>query len=304
MVSGQHPEGMPSGDELRTIAQTAEARGFDSLWVGDHISFHNPILEGMTAVTALALWTSTIRVGTGILLVPLRHPSLVAKQAASIDHLAEGRLILGVGVGGEGARDFAAVQVSPRERGARTEEAMQAFAGLFSGEPSSFAGRHFAFDDVVIQPPPKQEGGPPVWVGGGSAATFDRIGRLGDGWLGYMISAEKYAAGVAQITEAAEMAGRDPATITPALMLPTVVDDDGDKARAILTQHLEERYQRPYPPHVIARYCAAGTPDEVRARIAEYADAGLRHCALLPGGPSASRLDEVERFATELIETN
>lgn len=301
MVSGQHPEGMPAGDELRTIAQRAEALGFDSLWVGDHISFHNPILEGMTAVTALALWTSTIRVGTGILLLPLRHPSLVAKQAASIDHLANGRLIMGVGVGGEGAKDFDAVEISPRERGARTDQSMQAMAALWSGKPASFKGKHFEFDDVVIQPPPVQPGGPPMWVGGGSAATFRRIGKYGHGWLSYMISAEKFALGVAAIAKEAERAGRDPAEITPAIMLPTVVDDDGDKARATLTAHLEERYQKPYPPHVIARYCAAGTPNEVKARIAEYEDAGLKHCALLPGGASANRLNEIERFAAEVF---
>jgi probable F420-dependent oxidoreductase len=302
MVSGQHPEGMPDGAELSAIARLAEDRNFDSIWVGDHISFHNPILEGMTAVTALALWTAKIRVGTGILLVPLRHPSLVAKQAASVDHLADGRLIMGVGVGGEGTQDFAAVEISPRERGARTDESMQAMAALWSGHPASFHGRHFNFADVVIQPPPRQAGGPPMWVGGGSAATFDRIGRLGHGWLAYMISTDKYAAGVAEIADAAEAAGRDPADITPALMLPTVIDNDGGRARATLTAHLEERYQRPYPPHVIERYCAAGTPDEVRDRIAEYADAGLRHCALLPGGPSEDRLAEVARFATELID--
>jgi len=235
------------------------------------------------------------------LLLPLRHPSLVAKQAASIDHLADGRLILGIGVGGEGAKDFAAVEISPKERGARTDQSMEAMAALWSGEPASFHGEHFSFDDVVIQPPPIQSGGPPMWVGGGSKATFRRIGRFGHGWLSYMISAEKFALGVQAIREEAEEAGRDPDEITPAIMLPTVVDDDGDRARATLTAHLEERYQRPYPPHVIARYCAAGTPDEVKARIAEYEAVGLRHCAFLPGGPSNDRLNEIDRLATQVM---
>lgn len=300
MASGQHPEGMPDPSELRAVAHGAERLGFDSLWVGDHLSFKNPILEGIVALTALAAWTEAIALGTGVLLLPLRHPSLVAKQVASLDYLAGGRVVLGVGVGGEGDKDFEAVQVPKNERGARTDEAIEVLRRLWTGAAASYEGRHYRFRDVVVQPPPARPGGPPVWVGGRSAAALRRAGRRGDGWLAYMVSTEGFAEGWSTVSAEAAARGRDGA-VTPALMLPTCVADDADVARRQLSDHLSKRYGRPYERHVIERYCAAGTSEEVRHRVAGYAEAGLRHVVFLPGGPPHRRLEELERLASEVV---
>src|SRR6202008_920201 len=126
----------------------AEELGYDSIWAGDHISYRNPILDIVIALSTFAAVTERITLGAGIVLLPLRHPSVVAKEFASLDYVSGGRVILGVGVGGESGPDFEAVGVSPRERGARTDEAMQALRALFGECPSSFAGRFFSFEGI------------------------------------------------------------------------------------------------------------------------------------------------------------
>jgi alkanesulfonate monooxygenase SsuD/methylene tetrahydromethanopterin reductase-like flavin-dependent oxidoreductase (luciferase family) len=146
--SGQQVGGtVPDLRRLRELAQTAEELGYDSIWAGDHISYRNPILDIVVALATFAAATDRITIGSGILLLPLRHPSVVAKEFASLDHVSGGRVIIGVGVGGESAKDFEAVGVDPRERGARTDEAMRALRELFRGR-ASFSGRFFSFEDV------------------------------------------------------------------------------------------------------------------------------------------------------------
>ncbi len=225
--SGQQVGGtVPDLGRLRELAQAAEELGYDSIWAGDHISYRNPILDIVVALSTFAAATERITIGTGILLLTLRHPSVVAKEFASLDHVSGGRVILGVGVGGESAKDFEAVGVDPRERGARTDEAMRALRELFRGR-ASFSGRFFSFEDVEIEPGPAQPGGPPLWVGGRSPAAIRRAASLGDGWIPLWVSVERFKEGVAQLPE----------HIVPAVTLPAHV---GDKRN--LYEHLRQRY--------------------------------------------------------------
>ena len=170
-------------------------------------------------------------------------------------------MILGIGVGGESSKDFEAVGVDPRERGARTDEGMRALRELFRGR-ASFSGRFFAFEDVAIDPGPAQPGGPPLWVGGRSAAAIRRAATLGDGWIPIWVSVERFREGLARL----------PAHVVPAVTLPAHV---GDKRH--LYEHLRQRYAGDFSEHVVDRYCVAGTPDECAARVREYVDAGAQH---------------------------
>jgi probable F420-dependent oxidoreductase len=192
--SGQQVEGMPDPARYRDLAQAAEELGYDSIWAGDHISYRNPILDIVVALSTFAAVTERITLGAGIVLLPLRHPSVVAKELASVDYVSGGRVILGVGVGGEGEKDFA-VGVDPRERGARTDEAMRALRALFGEQPASFQGRFFSFTGIEIQPRSFQPGGPPLWVGGRSEAAIRRAAELGDGWIPIFVSPARLARG-------------------------------------------------------------------------------------------------------------
>jgi probable F420-dependent oxidoreductase len=287
--SGQWVEGLPDPGLLRAVAELAESLGYDSIWAGDHVSFHNPIVGIDVALSVFATVTKRIAIGSGIVLLPLRHPSLVAKTFASLDWLSGGRVVLGVGVGGEGPKDFEAVGVPASERGARTNEALRALRELFRGGPASFSGRFFAFEGVEIEPQAVQPGGPPLWVGGRSEAALRRAGSLGDGWMPIWVSAEKFAAGLREMRSW----GRE---VTAAVVLPALVDDDGERARRLLAEHLSRRYRFEVEPHLVARYCCAGTPDECAAVVRTYADAGAEHVVFNPGCGPEDFLSQVERL--------
>ena len=275
--SGQLVGGAPDPGVFREIAVRAEELGYDSLWAGDHISYRNPILDVVVALSTFAAVTERITLGAGIVLLPLRHPSVVAKEFASLDYVSGGRVILGVGVGGESAKDFEAVGVAVRERGARTDEAMLALRVLFGATPASFEGRFFRFEGISIEPRPARAGGPPLWVGGRSEAAIRRAATLGDGWIPIWVSPARYARGLEGL----------PAHVTPAVTLPAHV---GPKRR--LYEHLRTRYSGDFTEHVVDRYCVAGTREQCAARIREYVDAGARHIVF-----NILELDDAERLA-------
>jgi probable F420-dependent oxidoreductase len=272
--SGQLVDGTPDPGVFREVAARAEELGYDSIWAGDHISYRNPILDVVVALTTFAAVTSRITLGAGIVLLPLRHPSVVAKEFASLDYLSGGRTILGVGVGGESGPDFDAVGVDPRERGARTDDAMQALRALFGSRPAAYEGRFFSFAGISIEPPPAQPGGPPLWVGGRSKAAIRRAATLGDGWIPIWVSAKAFAE--------ADL----PERVTRAVTLPAHV---GDPLR--LYEHLRARYSGDFGENVVDRYCIAGTPENCVARVREYLDAGARHVVF-----NILELDDADRL--------
>jgi probable F420-dependent oxidoreductase len=278
--SGQWPEGLPDRGFFAAVAEAAEELGYDSIWAGEHLSFHNPILDPTVALSTFAARTERIAIGAGVVLLPLRHPSLVAKAFASLDWISGGRVILGVGAGGEGGKDFEAAGVPIRERGARADEALAALRELFAGGSGSFSGRFFAFADVAIEP----NASPPVWVGGRSPAAIRRAGTLGDGWMPIWVSAERLAAGLTE----ARAHGRE---VTGAVVLPALV---GDGARERLAAHLAERYAMEAPLHLVDRYCCAGTVEECAARVQAYADAGAEHVVFNLGCSPGEFLEQVE----------
>jgi probable F420-dependent oxidoreductase len=279
--SGQLVGGAPDPGVFREVATRAEQLGYDSIWAGDHISYRNPILDVVVALSTFAAVTSRITLGAGIVLLPLRHPSVVAKEFASLDYVSGGRTILGVGVGGESGPDFDAVGVDLRERGARTDDAMQALRALFGSRPAAYEGRFFSFAGISIEPPAAQSGGPPLWVGGRSKAAIRRAATLGDGWIPIWVSAEALAE--------ADLPDR----VTRAVTLPAHV---GDPLR--LYEHLRARYSGDFSEHVVDRYCVAGTPEHCVARVRQYVDAGARHVVFnILELDDAERLMEVARAA-------
>ena len=298
--SGQWVGGTPDPGFFRAVAELAESLGYDSIWGGDHVSFRNPILDVTVALAAFAAWTERIAIGAGVVLLPLRQPGLVAKAFASLDYLSGGRVVLGVGVGGEGGKDFEAIGVSVTERGARTDEAMLALRELFREGEASFAGRFFRFEGITIEPRALQRGGPPLWVGGRSPAALRRAGRLGDGWMPIWVSPERFAEGWERVRLHASEAGRDPDKLVPAVCLPARVEVDGVRARAQVAEHLSQRYAMAVEPHLVERYCLAGTAEECATRVRAYAQAGAQHVIFHPCCGPSEFLDQAERLHAEV----
>jgi alkanesulfonate monooxygenase SsuD/methylene tetrahydromethanopterin reductase-like flavin-dependent oxidoreductase (luciferase family) len=268
-VQGSSPlvDGPPDPAHYRHVAEAAEAAGFDSLWASDHLAFHHPLLDVTVALATFAAVTERIALGAGVLLLPLRHPALVAREFGSLDYVSGGRVILGIGVGGEVPADFEAVDVPIRERGKRTDASMRLLRGLFAREA----------------PAPVQEGGPPLWVGGRSDAAIRRAATLGDGWFPLWVSPERYAAGLAQLR---------PDT-TAALVLPALVGGTVEEAR----RYLSRRYASEFTTHAIERYCVVGPPEQCAERIAEYVAAGARHIVFHPAVEPASLPAQFELLA-------
>jgi probable F420-dependent oxidoreductase len=281
--SGQLVGGAPDPAFFRDVARLAEQAGFDSLWAGDHVSFENPLLDVTVALSAFAAWTERIQLGAGVVLLPLRSPAVVAKEFASLDYLSRGRVVLGVGVGGEGVKDFEAVGVPIEERGARTDEAMLALRALFSGSPASFSGRFWSFEDVSIEPQPVQPGGPPLWVGGRSEAALRRTAELGDGWLPIWVSPERLRNGAEQL----------PQRVVRAVVLPARVGGTSEEVRL----YLSRRYGSEISPKAVERYCLAGPPEACVERIAAYVEAGAEHIVFNPAVEPAQLLEQIELLA-------
>jgi probable F420-dependent oxidoreductase len=144
--------------------------------------------------------TERILLGTGVFLLPLRHPALVAKQAASLDWLSGGRLVLGIGVGGEFPREFEAAGVPLRERGARANEAIPILRALWAGEAPPAGGRFFNVPPTPIEPAPTRNT-LPIWVGGRSEAALRRAAHLADGYIGYLVDAGGFRKRMSRIRE-------------------------------------------------------------------------------------------------------
>ncbi|MBV9747631.1 MAG: LLM class flavin-dependent oxidoreductase [Acetobacteraceae bacterium] len=292
---------LPRIDELVALVALVDRCGYDSLWVGDHVSFAVPILDPLLQLAQAAVVSRRLTLGTSVFLLPLRHPAPVAKQVATLDHLTEGRLIFGVGVGGEFPREYEVCGVPRAERGARLSEGIGLLRQFWSGAPVSHGGRFYGpFSDVPMQPPARQAGGPPIWCGGRSDGALRRTGRLADGWLSYVVTPDMYRASLAQIAAAAQQAGRDPATFGTGHLLFARIDESYEKALDTATETLSVRYAMDFR-RAAQRYCALGRPEQIAERIGEFHAAGVRHIILDLLGPYEQRHEQIERFAAETM---
>lgn len=268
--------GAQDRDGVLRLARRFEQVGFDSLWVGDHISFYIPILESLTLLSFAAAATERVRLCTGVYLLPLRHPTTTAKVSSTLDVLSGGRLTLGVGVGGEFPPEFEATGVPVAERGSRTDEGIEILRRLWREDGVVHEGRHFRFGPVTLAPKPLQPGGPKIVVGGRKGPSFRRAGRLGDGYISHMCSAEQYQANMRSIEEHAAAAGRAAVEFESACFLFTVLDDDYDKALDRAAKMLGTIYHRDFRD-AARKYCLLGKAEDCLEQMQAFARAGSRH---------------------------
>ncbi len=225
-----HGHFLSSPDTVAAYAKAAEEAGFESIWAFEHAVIpaeyasrypYNPegrltiedddLPDPLALLAFLAGVTERLRLGTGVLILPQRSPVICAKECATIDALSNGRLLLGIGVGWL-REEAEAVGTSFEDRGARTDEAVEAMRVLWRAGEATFHGRFTHFDRAKCYPKPVQHGGVPILVGGHSAVAARRAGRLGDGWFPIGLRGEEFAARRADMEQAARAAGRDPST--------------------------------------------------------------------------------------------
>jgi probable F420-dependent oxidoreductase len=286
--------------ENRALASRLENLGYDSLWVPDHLAFHYPIYEAMTHLAFVAAATEKIRLGTAIFLLPLRSAGLAAKQIATADVLSDGRVIVGVGVGGEARVEYDLCGVPHGERGARASEAIRVMKLLWSGEPTDFVGRFSRFKSARIDPPPAQKGGPPVWVGGRSAGALKRAALLGDGYISYVLTPERIRAAFETIQREAETADRALDDFQRAHLFFVNVKPTYEAALEESAGILTGRYRMDFR-EPSRKYNILGPPADCAEQLRRYADAGVRHFILSPTVPREALGEQFETLAGEVL---
>ena len=290
---------LPTIDELAALVGLVDDCGYDSLWVGDHLAFAVSILDPLLQLAQAAVVSRRLTLGTNVYLLPLRHPGPVAKQIASLDHLCEGRLIFGIGVGGEFPKEFAVAGVPLAERGGRLSAAIPLLRQLWSGEPVSYSGRYFGeFSEVAMRPPARQQGGPPIWCGGRADAALARAGRLADGWMSYVVTPDQYRAALAKIEAAA--AGRTIDRFGTGHLLFARLDATYEAALDAAAISLSQRYAMDFR-RAAERYAALGNAEQVAQRIRDFHAAGARHLVIDLVGPYEERPRQIEAFARDVL---
>jgi probable F420-dependent oxidoreductase len=264
-----------------TTVARLESSGVDSLWSGGHVMSSNQSSDAIVSLARLAALSHRAQIGTAVLLLPLYPPAIVARQVADLDNFSDGRVILGVGVGGEYPQEFRACQVPMDERGRRADEGIAVIRKLWTGQQLSHPGPFFPMDDVRMIPGPSRSGGPPIVVAGRKTPAMRRAAILGDGWIPYLYSARRYAASARMIRDMAQQADRDLSGFGWFVYLFVNVARKASEARRKAAQLLGQRYNRNVTD-MLDSIATVGSPNEVAEKIETFAEAGARHFVFSP----------------------
>jgi probable F420-dependent oxidoreductase len=294
------PNGFPHGEIHPTafleVAECAEAYGYDSVWAGDHIVFHIPRFEIFTTLAAVAARTKRVQFGPAVLLLCLRNPVHVAQSVVSLDHMSEGRFILGVGVGGEHPKEFMASGVPVNQRGSRTNEALEVLHRLWTESSVAFNGKYYRFDEITMRPEPFQKPHPPIWVGGRSEAALRRTAKYAQAWAPAFVTPEKYLEGKERLAALCREYGRDPKAVQPTMYFFANVADTKEQAWAEAGEFLSKNYNIPAKP--FERLAVHGSPEDCIVHTRQYIDAGAEHIVIRFA--SFDPLQQLERWTKDV----
>ena len=275
-------------DDLRTTVQRAEALGFHSVWVSDHVVTPSHLLPSMgpifydafVVLTCAAAFTRRVRLGSTVIVVPYRNPLVTAKMLSTLDVLSQGRVIFGVGAGGA-PDEFEALGVPSNQRGRRTDEYLSLMIALWTQDPTTFKGRFFSFTDVRFEPKPHQKPHPPIWVGGRSDAALRRAVRVGEAWHPTAMALPTLQERMAQLHHLSQAAGRSEGpmvTVHQGIRLTDEYsssrEDERRPGRGTPRQIREdmERYRELGVPVVVCNFAAANVEELVKAMETFTAD--------------------------------
>ena len=238
---------VPNFRQILDLAEHAEALGFDSVWVGDSV-LARPRFEALTTLAAVAARTQRVKLGTAVLLPMLRHPVLLANEVANLDHVAGGRLILGVGIGNNNpavAQEFAACGVPIARRVGLFEEGITLMRRLWTEPEVTFQGRYFQVQSVRLGLRPLQQPGVPLWLAGSADNALRRVLRLGDGWLPISSSPQAFTADWERLQVLGQEMGRDAHDLHRCLYTTLNVNADVPRAERDLRAFIEGYYGIP-----------------------------------------------------------
>jgi probable F420-dependent oxidoreductase len=282
------------------MAKRIEALGYDILACGEHVTFHGDTANGIVSLSVAAGATEKIKLMSSITLLPLYPPALLAKMGAALDAASNGRFMLGVGVGGEYPKEFVACGIPVKQRGSRTDDSLEVLERVWSGTNVTYNGRYTTLDDFSLKPMPIQKPRPPIWISGRKDVAMRRAARYGDGWLPYMYTPEQLAESITKIRQFGEEIGRDLADFKPGLFIFTTVHEDRKKAVDMAAATLSKQYAQDFS-ELVHKYALAGNPDDCKARLNEYIEAGARLVLLSPCCPDAEVDANLENIAKGVV---
>ena len=300
--------------ELVDFVETVRELGFDSVFGIHHYLSPLRTLQPMPLLARLVEHTGEMQIGSGILILPLGHPVHHAEEVATLDQLSGGRFVLGVGAGYRN-EEFAAFGVPRKERSSRMVEALDVMTKLWTGESVTHDGAHFHLEDARLSMLPVQRPHPPIWIGANSPAGIERAARLGYAWLAPGNVKRNWAIGnLSAYREHLVAAGHDPAGRTYPIHRDLCIADSRDEALAMVESYVRAsymeyaRYSMTYFESMFDEFKEKsfffGTPDEVAAKIDDFAAGGFNHFVFRTqwlGCPREVSLGIVERFAREVM---
>lgn len=273
---------------IRDFARRAESLGYEDLWLTESILGEQRVLEPVTLLAYAAACTQRIRLGVSVIILNQRNPVQLAKALASLDQLSDGRLTVGVGLGGGTAR-YPAFGIDAARPVARFTEGLRVMRALWSEERVDLQGQLWRLENVAMEPKPVQKPQLPVWLGGHATGALRRAVRLGDGWMGAGSGRiQDFFTEIGEVRRLLGELGRDEASFTLSKRVYIAVDDDEARAR----EQLEAGFMHHYGTSRMAETAGvAGTAKHCAEVLRSLRDAGLQHLLLHPFGDAKQQLE-------------
>lgn len=292
---------LPDAQELVDYGVRMETLGFDSIWVWDHILLgvepHFPIIDSLSLLTAVGARTKRIKLGTGVLILPLRNPLLLAKQLSSMDQLSQGRLLLGMASGWY-KREFDSVGVPFEKRGKIMDESLMIMKRLWAEDLVVGDYPPYQMKAAVMFPKPHQRPRPPILIGGYVDRVLKRAAIAGDGWLTYFYTPESFTKSWKKVCDFAAAAGKDPATLLNANQLPIMVGKSRAAVEGPMMEWLTKEWDYASWSESTKESAIMGTVDDCVAQLEAHIAVGLQKIIFVP---YQYRPDQVEVIANEII---
>jgi probable F420-dependent oxidoreductase len=280
---------------LRRFVPRAEELGFEGLWVQEQILGDAPVLEPVTLITYAAALSSRIRLGTSVLITVVRNPVQLAKSLASLDQLSNGRITIGVGIGGPHIPE-AVFGVTTEHRGQRFVEGIQVMKAFWTQPRASMSGTSWQFSEIAMEPKPTQKPHPPLWFGAREAVALRRAARLGDGWMGAgSSSSADFVKQLELLRRALDEEERDLDKFAISKRVYLAVDNDRKRAERRLREWFGLRYRF---PDMAPRVSLWGSREECVDKLGDLIRAGARHLLL---NPVFDEAEQMEILASDVI---
>jgi probable F420-dependent oxidoreductase len=290
---------VPEMDAITEYSATAEQLGFSSVWAWDHLFLGAkrpfPFLEALTTLTMVAARTTRLKLGTGILVLPIREPAIVAKTAATLQMASGGRLMLGVAAGWY-EREFHATGIPFRKRGQIFERNLDMLYQLWDSDDvtGEWDGRVLTHVRMLPLPRPR----PQVLIGGYVDRVLRRVATRSDGWVTYFYTAESIARAWSRIRGYAEEARRDPDALSVVAQVPLCIGSSYEEASGRAARYVADYFDVPAWSEATPESAVCGTPEQCAEQIAAYLDAGAKHLVFCPYD---YQLEQVHRLAAEVL---